>query len=148
MHPEAGRAVLASLPVPPGATKEQVALGDRIFHGEAAGGTCTGCHGSDAKGSPQAPSLINGKWLQSAGSLMRITRTIKDGVPKPKNFSVPMPPRGGAPLSDSDVTAVAAYVFGRSAIRAESKQGCVFAKRRYRAAFAATIDNADGWLWP
>ena len=108
MHPGAGRAVLTSLPVPPGATKEQVALGDRIFHGEAAGGTCTGCHGSDAKGSPQAPSLINGKWLESDGSLMRITRTIKDGVPKPKNFSVPMPPRGGAPLSDSDVAAVAA----------------------------------------
>ena len=36
--------------------KEQVALGDRIFHGEAAGGTCSGCHGSDAKGGPQAPS--------------------------------------------------------------------------------------------
>ena len=29
-------------------------MGDRIFHGEAAGGTCTGCHGADAKGSPQA----------------------------------------------------------------------------------------------
>ena len=46
----------ALLPVPAGATKDEVALGDRIFHGEAAGGTCTGCHGSDAKGSPQAPA--------------------------------------------------------------------------------------------
>jgi len=27
-----------SLPVPPGATQEQVLLGDRIFHGEAAHG--------------------------------------------------------------------------------------------------------------
>ena len=53
-HPDAGRTALASLPVPAGATKEQVALGDRIFHGEAADGTCTGCHGSDANGSPQA----------------------------------------------------------------------------------------------
>jgi mono/diheme cytochrome c family protein len=113
-HPDAGRAPLASLPVPPGATKEQVALGDRIFHGEAAGGTCTGCHGSDAKGSPQAPSLIDGKWLHTDGSLSRITHTITDGVPKPKNYSVPMPPRGGAPLSDSDVAAVAAYVWAIS----------------------------------
>jgi hypothetical protein len=38
-HPDAGRAGPAALPVPPGATKEEVALGDRIFHGEAAGGT-------------------------------------------------------------------------------------------------------------
>ncbi len=113
-HPDAGRTVLASLPVPPGATKEELALGDRIFHGEEAGGTCTGCHGSDAKGSPQAPSLINGKWLQSDGSLERITRTIRDGVPKPTNYSVPMPPRGGAPLTDSDVAAVAAYVWAIS----------------------------------
>ena len=35
---------------PPGATKNRSRLGDRIFHGEAAGGTCTGCHGSDAHG--------------------------------------------------------------------------------------------------
>ena len=113
-HPDAGRTALASLPVPPGATPEEVALGDRIYHGEAAGGTCLGCHGSDAKGSPQAPSLIDGKWLQTDGSLARITRTIVDGVPKPKDYSVPMPPRGGAPLSDSDVTAVAAYVWAIS----------------------------------
>ena len=113
-HPEAGRLASAPLPIPPGATKEEVALGDRIFHGEAEGGTCTGCHGSDAKGSPQAPSLVDGKWLQSDGSLARITRTIVDGVPKPKDYSDPMPPRGGAQLSDQDVAAVAAYVWAIS----------------------------------
>jgi hypothetical protein len=47
-------------------------------------------------------------------SVCRITRTITDGVPKPKNYSVRMPPRGGAPLSDSDVAAVAAYVWAIS----------------------------------
>ena len=36
LHPDAGRPSPASLPIPPGATREQVALGDRIFHGEAA----------------------------------------------------------------------------------------------------------------
>jgi glucose/arabinose dehydrogenase len=109
IHPEAGR--MASLPVPPGDTPDQVALGGRIFNGEDAGGTCLGCHGYDAKGSPQAPALDTGKWLDSDGSLSGITRTITDGVPKPKHFSVPMPARGGAPLSDSDVAAVAAYVW-------------------------------------
>jgi glucose/arabinose dehydrogenase/cytochrome c553 len=113
-HPDAGRMTLAALPVAPGATKDEVALGDRIFHGEASGGTCTGCHGSDAKGSPQAPSLVDGKWLQRDGSLAHIAQVITDGVAKPKNYSVPMPPRGGAPLSDSDVTAVAAYVWAIS----------------------------------
>ncbi len=113
-HAHAGRTALALLPVPPGATKEQVALGERIFHGEAADGTCAGCHGSDAKGSPQGPSLVTGKWLDSDGSLAGLGRSIADGVPQPKNFEVPMPPRGGAPLSDADVTAVAAYVWAIS----------------------------------
>jgi mono/diheme cytochrome c family protein len=113
-HPDAGRPSSASLPVPPGATKEQVGLGDRIFHGEAAGGTCTGCHGSDARGGPQAPSLVKGYWLIGDGSLKSLEETIVDGVPNPLNYEVPMPPKGGAPLSDSDVAAVAAYVWAIS----------------------------------
>ena len=113
-HPDAGRVGSAALPVPPGGTKEEVALGDRIFHGEVADGTCAGCHGSDAKGSPQAPSLVSGTWFFGDGSLNAITRTIVDGVPRPRNYSDPMPPKGGAPLSDSDVSAVAAYVWAIS----------------------------------
>lgn len=114
MHADAGRADSGSLPVPTGATKDEVSLGDRIFHGEAADGTCAGCHGSDAKGSPQAPSLVNGNWSFGDGSLKAITQTIANGVPKPHNYSDPMPPRGGAPLSDADVNAVAAYVWAIS----------------------------------
>jgi mono/diheme cytochrome c family protein len=113
-HPDAGRPNVGNLPVPAGATKEEVALGDRIFHGEAADGTCSGCHGSDAKGSPQAPSLVDGNWYFGDGSFKGIAQTVANGVPKPRNYSDPMPPRGGAPLSDSDVTAVAAYVWAIS----------------------------------
>ena len=112
--PEGTPAAPASLPVPAGATKDEVALGDRIFHGAAADGTCAGCHGSDAKGSPQAPSLVNGTWFFGDGSLKAITQTISDGVPRPRNYSDPMPPKGGAPLSNTDVTAVAAYVWAIS----------------------------------
>jgi mono/diheme cytochrome c family protein len=113
-HADAGRTVLASLPVPSGATAEQVALGERIFHGRAADGTCAGCHGSDANGSPQGPSLVSGKWLDTDGTFPGLRHTITDGVPQPKNPSPPMPPRGGAPLTDADVTAVAAYVWAIS----------------------------------
>lgn len=110
IHPNAGRAEPASLPVPPGATKAQVAQGDRIFHG-AAGGACVGCHGSDGKGTSVGPDLTNGKWIWGDGSLTSITGIITQGVPKPKNYTGVMPPKGGAPLSSQEVAAVAAYVW-------------------------------------
>ena len=105
VHPEAG------LPVPPGGSPDQVALGDRIFHGQAAGGTCSGCHSSDGKGSSVGSDLTSGKWLWGDGSVAAITRTIDSGVPKAKEHSGAMPPKGGAQLSQADVTAVADYVW-------------------------------------
>jgi glucose/arabinose dehydrogenase len=113
-HPNVAQMNPATLPVPPGATSEQVALGDSIFHGKAAGGTCSGCHGSDARGGPQAPSLVSGHFFVSDGSLPAIAATINDGVPKPHDYEVPMPPKGGAPLTKDDVAAVAAYVWAIS----------------------------------
>jgi mono/diheme cytochrome c family protein len=110
IHPNAGQADQA-LPVPPGATKEEVALGDRIFHGQASEGTCSGCHGADAGGSPQGPPLNSGHWMWSNGSLAGIRETIEKGVPTPKQYEGVMPPLGGAPLSKKDVDAVAAYVW-------------------------------------
>jgi mono/diheme cytochrome c family protein len=88
-----------------------VALGDRIFHGAASNGTCSGCHGSDAGGTPQGPPLNAGHWLWSDGSLAALTATIETGVPHPKKYQGVMPPLGGAPLSKADVAAVAAYVW-------------------------------------
>jgi glucose/arabinose dehydrogenase len=111
MHPDAGRPEPASLPVPAGATADQVALGDRIFHGEAANGTCSGCHGSDARGSSVGPNLTAGTWIWGDGSLKAITNTITKGVPGPRVYTGAMPPLGGAELSQSDVAAVAAYVW-------------------------------------
>ena len=112
-HADAGRAT-PDLPVPPGATKDQVALGDRIFHGEVADGTCSGCHGTDAKGTSVGPDLTSGAWAFGDGSLAAITKTVVNGVPHPRNYTGVMPPRGGAELSDSDVAAVAAYVWAVS----------------------------------
>ena len=109
IHPEAGNES-AALPTPPGATKEQVALGDRIFRGEVDSATCGGCHGSDANGTPVGPDLTTGKWLWGDGSLEAITQTITNGVPEPKEHLGVMPPMGGVQLSQADIAAVAAYV--------------------------------------
>lgn len=111
IHPDAGRRVAADLPVPKGSSKEQLALGERVFHGEQGGATCGGCHGSDAKGSPIGADLTSGKWLWSDGSLKGIEETVANGVPDPKEHGGAMPPMGGVQLSEADLKAVSAYVW-------------------------------------
>jgi mono/diheme cytochrome c family protein len=95
-------------------TPAQIALGDSIFHGQAAGGTCYACHGQDAKGSGVGPNLTDSEWLNTDGTLDGIVKTIKSGVPQPKKAPAPMPPMGGATLSDAQVQAAAAYVYSLS----------------------------------
>ena len=114
-HPDAGAAdATAALPVPVGATREMVALGERIYHGQVGGATCTGCHGADAKGTPLAPNLTDTHWLWSDGSYPAIVKTITAGVPQPKQYRSPMPPLGGAQLTPDQVSAVAAYIWALS----------------------------------
>ena len=113
-NPPEGTNPDAGLPVPEGATAAIVALGDRIYHGQEGGATCTGCHGANATGSPLGPNLTGKKWLWSDGSLAGIEKVITDGVPQPKEFRSPMPPKGGAQLSKEQVSAVASYVWALS----------------------------------
>jgi hypothetical protein len=47
-------------------------------------------------------------------SLRDLKRIVRQDVPQPKKFSTPMPPMGGAQLSDEQVSAVAAYVWAIS----------------------------------
>jgi cbb3-type cytochrome c oxidase subunit III len=75
---------------------------------------CAGCHGTNAMGTPLGPNLASGKWLWGDGSLPSIIQTITDGVPQPKNYRSPMPAMGGAQLTTSQVSAVAAYVWALS----------------------------------
>jgi mono/diheme cytochrome c family protein len=65
----------------------------------------------NAKGTPLGPDLTSGNWLWGSGDLADITRIITDGVASPKKYRGVMPPMGGAQLSQSDVAAVAAYVW-------------------------------------
>ena len=105
-----------SSPCVAGASPGRVALGERIFQGEAAGGTCAGCHGTDGKGTAIGSDFTSGKWLWGNGSVRAITQTIAQGVAKPKAHTGVMPPMGGAQLSQADLAAVAGYVW-RSVIK-------------------------------
>jgi mono/diheme cytochrome c family protein len=60
------------------------------------------------------PDLTSNKWLWSDGSFKGISKTITDGVMQPKHYRSPMPPMGGAQLTDDQVLAVAAYVWSLS----------------------------------
>ena len=62
-----GQPHMGSIPMP---SPQQVALGDSIFHGQVAGGTCTACHGQDAKGTAVAPNLTDSEWLNGDGSYL------------------------------------------------------------------------------
>ena len=118
---DAGAAANASPPVPDGATPEMVALGDRIYHGQVGGSSCTGCHGAKGSGSPLGPSLTSQKWLWSDGSFAGILKVITNGVPQPKQYRSPMPPMGGAQLTADQASALAAYVWSLSHQPAPSK---------------------------
>lgn len=104
-HPDAGAAL--NLPVPPGATPEMIALGDRLYHSTS----CTGCHGARGAGTPLGPDLTKNKWLWSDGSWTGIAKTITEGVSMPKQYRSAMPAMGGAQLTPDQISAVAAYVW-------------------------------------
>ncbi|HEX3845893.1 MAG TPA: PQQ-dependent sugar dehydrogenase [Steroidobacteraceae bacterium] len=110
----AGASDSATLPIADGTTREMVVLGDRIFHGQVAGASCTGCHGSGATGTPLGPDLTANRWSWSDGTWAGIAATIRVGVPHPRNYRAPMPAMGGAQLSTDQVNAVAAYLWGLS----------------------------------
>jgi mono/diheme cytochrome c family protein len=100
--------------LPAGVTPQLVAEGKRIFDGP---GVCYACHGQDASGG-MGPNLADTLWIHSRGEYDRIVATILNGVAaKDSKSGIMMPPRGGAPLSDAEVRAVAAYVWSLSRVR-------------------------------
>jgi mono/diheme cytochrome c family protein len=98
--------------LPPGVTEQQVATGEELFRGTA---QCHTCHGPDAQGTPLAPNLTEGPWINlDTGSLEEIEENIRTGVPQPVEYPAPMPPMGGAQLTDEQIDDVAAYVYSIS----------------------------------
>jgi len=93
-------------------TLAQDTTGRAIFTGK---GLCQACHGPDAKGTALAPDLTDDVWLHGDGTVESIVQTVKAGVPQPKEHPAPMPPMGGAQLTDAEIDAVARYVHSLSA---------------------------------
>ncbi len=70
---------------------------------------CVMCHGENGGGNALGPSLIDRQWLEGNGSFDEIIAVVRDGVPTPKEFPVPMPPRGDGSFTDEQIRAVSAY---------------------------------------
>jgi len=81
--------------------------GKAIFQGK---GICHVCHGADAKGTPLAPNLTDAEWLNGDGTEKMLIATIKAGVTNPKKHPAPMPPMGGAQLTDAEILSLARYI--------------------------------------
>jgi mono/diheme cytochrome c family protein len=137
----------ANFPILDGATREMVALGDRIFHGQVGGATCMTCHGASGKGSTLGPDLTTNKWLWSDGSFKGIAKTISDGVMQPKDYRSPMPPQGGAQLTDSQVLAVAAYVWSLSQMNRSPAPSAALRRELSIHGFVVTPGAATAEVW-
>jgi mono/diheme cytochrome c family protein len=93
-------------------TPAVIAKGDSIFHTK---GNCYACHGAKAVGAAVGPNLTDAEWIHSDGTYDAIVKQVVAGVTKEQAKSgIPMPPKGGATISDDEVNAVAAYVFSLS----------------------------------
>ncbi|HEX7051500.1 MAG TPA: cytochrome c [Longimicrobiales bacterium] len=112
---QAPPAAQPSGPLPQGVTPEMVARGEQIFKGQ---GNCHTCHTPQATGGPLAPNLTDDQWLwlkpDEGDMLGQAMNLIRTGVPQPKEHPAPMPPMGGAQLSDDQIRDVAAYVISLS----------------------------------
>jgi hypothetical protein len=95
-----------TLPVPAGFSRSQILHGDRVFHGEAANGQCSVCHGIDGKGTTNGNDLTAGMFIWSDGSVKELKRSVLH------NMAI-APGRDGD-LEPADVDAVAAYVWAIS----------------------------------
>jgi len=94
-----------------GVSPELIAQGQQVFTGT----TCFTCHGVDGKGTALAPDLTSGEWLHlENGTIEEIEDNVRNGVAQPVRFPAPMPPMGGAQLSDEQIEAVSAYVYSIS----------------------------------
>ncbi|MGH7483600.1 MAG: c-type cytochrome [Longimicrobiales bacterium] len=108
-QPPAGQTPVG--PPPEGATEAMVTEGQQIF---SSTGNCFTCHGPDATGTQLAPNLTDSEWINIDGSYESIIENVRTGVPQPVEHPAPMPPMGGAQLTEDQLRAVAAYVYAIS----------------------------------
>lgn len=103
---QAGRPPVAA-PVgvlPPGVPREAGEQGRELYLK-----ACVMCHGENGGGTALGPSLTDRTWTEGNGSFDEIIAVTRNGVSTPREFPVPMPPRGDGSFSDEQIRAVAAY---------------------------------------
>jgi mono/diheme cytochrome c family protein len=112
--PAAAPAAPAAPAAAPAAAGGGAAAGQQIF---TSTGNCYTCHGPTATGTALAPNLTDAEWLNfpSRPSLDDVMGLVRTGVPQPKQHPAPMPPMGGAQLTDQQIHDVAEYVLSLSA---------------------------------
>lgn len=89
---------------------EMISQGRQVF---ASAGRCAVCHGQDARGGSLGPDLVDDEWIwvdPAANLQTQIAGIVRDGIEEPRVAEVPMPPMGGASLTDEQIQAVAAYL--------------------------------------
>lgn len=108
-EPDAGAAAgEQEVTLAPGVTQEQFDEGRELFSGQ---GACQSCHGPGGQGTQIGPSLADAEWLHVSGpDVEELARVISTGVPDPREHPAPMPPMGGANLTEQQVRALAGYV--------------------------------------
>lgn len=105
---DSGSAALA-----PGVTQDQFDRGEALFAGQ---GGCHACHGPGGSGGMLGPDLTDDTWLHVDGpDVSALAALIRTGVPNPVEHAGPMPPMGGANLTDEQIEALAGYVASLSA---------------------------------
>jgi len=106
--PPAQQQPAAPVDLPEGVTQEDFAEGQRLFAGQ---GGCHACHGPQATGTALGPDMTDGEWLNVQEPTMEgIMAVIRSGVQQPVQYPAPMPPMGGARLTDDQIHALAAYI--------------------------------------
>lgn len=72
---------------------------------------CIMCHGENLEGTQLGPSLVDGVWSEGRNATEAdVAAVVREGVPEPEEFGVPMPPANGAGMTEDQVASVAAYV--------------------------------------
>jgi mono/diheme cytochrome c family protein len=97
-----------AMDLPEGVTQADYDQGRQLFTGQ---GGCAACHGPQATGTGLGPDLTDDTWLNVAEPTMdEMMRVIREGVSQPVQYPAPMPPMGGARLTDDQIHALAAYI--------------------------------------
>lgn len=140
-----GGAGVTALPerdtLPPGVTRELIGRGELLFGGRA---TCASCHGAEGRGMI-GPDLGDAEWWHVDGGFAGIQRVVRSGVPAAAaRTGVAMPARGGTPLTDDEIRAVAAYVWSLRLADRDSAAPPCGAGQQHRHGFGQQQQHGGG----